>query len=44
VYIDWDLPDPAGKSIEFMRDVRDRIEKLVQEFVSDKSFSLSTIM
>jgi len=34
VYIDWDLPDPAGKSIEFMRDVRDRIEKLVQEFVS----------
>ncbi len=33
-YIDWDLPDPAGKPIEFMRDVRDRIEKLVEEFVS----------
>ncbi len=32
-YYDWDLPDPAGKSLEFMRDVRDRIEKMVQEFV-----------
>ena len=25
----WDLPDPAGKSIEFMRNVRDEIEKKV---------------
>ena len=27
----WDLPDPAGKSIEFMRNVRDEIEKKVIE-------------
>ncbi|MFO7666413.1 MAG: NAD(P)H-dependent oxidoreductase [Desulfobacterales bacterium] len=27
----WDLPDPAGKSIEFMRKVRDEIEKRVIE-------------
>lgn len=27
----WDLPDPAGKSIEFMRNVRDEIEKRVIE-------------
>ncbi len=33
-YFDWDLPDPAGKPIEVMRDVRDKIENLVQEFVS----------
>mmetsp|Transcript_3439 Transcript_3439/g.2043 ORF Transcript_3439/g.2043 Transcript_3439/m.2043 type:complete len:287 (-) Transcript_3439:5027-5887(-) len=25
----WDLPDPAGKPIEFMRSVRDKIEKNV---------------
>jgi arsenate reductase len=29
----WDLPDPAGKPIEFMRDVRDEIEKKVQHFI-----------
>ena len=33
--IDWDLPDPAGKPLEFMRNVRDEIEKKVQEFVSE---------
>ncbi len=27
--IDWDLPDPAGKPIDFMREVRDEIEKRV---------------
>lgn len=27
----WDLPDPAGKSIEFMRNVRDGIEKKIIE-------------
>jgi protein-tyrosine-phosphatase len=27
----WDLPDPAGKSIEFMRNVRDEIEKKIIE-------------
>lgn len=27
--IDWDLPDPAGQPIDFMRNVRDRIEKRV---------------
>jgi multimeric flavodoxin WrbA len=28
-YVDWDLPDPAGKPIEFIRTVRDEIEKQV---------------
>ena len=33
--LDWDLPDPAGKPIEFMRDVRDQIEKRVQNLISE---------
>jgi arsenate reductase len=32
---DWDLADPAGQSIEFMRDVRDDIEKRVKELIKD---------
>jgi arsenate reductase len=31
--LDWDLPDPAGKSIEFMRNVRDEIEKRVKALI-----------
>ncbi len=34
---DWDLPDPAGKSIEFMQDVSDEIEKRVKALVNDIS-------
>ena len=33
--LDWDLPDPAGKPIEFMRNVRDEIEKRVQNLISE---------
>jgi arsenate reductase len=33
--LDWDLPDPAGKPIEFMRDVRDEIEKRVKTFIDE---------
>ena len=29
----WDLPDPAGKPADFMREVRDDIEKKVAELV-----------
>ena len=32
---DWDLPDPAGKPIEFMRNVRDEIEKRVKNLISE---------
>lgn len=31
---DWDLPDPNGKPIEFMRNIRDEIEKRIQDLVS----------
>jgi arsenate reductase (thioredoxin) len=29
-YEDWDLPDPAGKSLEEVRGIRDSIERRVQ--------------
>ena len=33
--IDWDLPDPSGESIDFMRNVRDEIEKRVTELIGE---------
>jgi ArsR family transcriptional regulator len=32
-HVDWDLPDPAGVSIENMRNIRDDIEKRVAELI-----------
>jgi multimeric flavodoxin WrbA len=31
---DWEIPDPAGKPIEFMRNVRDEIEKRVKDLIT----------
>jgi len=33
--LDWDLADPAEKPIEFMREIRDDIEKRVTELIKD---------
>ncbi|MFZ1983364.1 MAG: hypothetical protein WAU91_03065, partial [Desulfatitalea sp.] len=30
---DWQLPDPAGQSVEVMRTVRDEIEAKVKAFI-----------
>lgn len=35
-YEDWDLADPAGKDIDFMRSVRDEIEKKVRNLIEDQ--------
>jgi arsenate reductase len=35
---DWDLPDPASRSIEFMRSVRDEIEKKVLNLINEIKF------
>lgn len=35
VRMDWDLPDPAGESIEFMKKVRNEIEKKVSKFLDE---------
>jgi protein-tyrosine-phosphatase len=32
---DWSIEDPAGKSIEKMREIRDQIERKVRELISD---------
>ena len=28
-YLDWELPDPAGRSLDEVRAIRDEIERLV---------------
>jgi protein-tyrosine-phosphatase len=33
--IEWNLPDPKGKSIEEIRDIRDEIEKKVKKLVAE---------
>ena len=34
-YIDWELPDPSGQPIEFVRTVRDDIEKKVKSLIAN---------
>jgi protein-tyrosine-phosphatase len=34
-YLDWDLPDPAGKSIDEVRPIRDEIDRRVLELLSE---------
>lgn len=33
--IEWEIPDPKGKSMDFFRDVRDQIEKRVKAFLKE---------
>ena len=34
-YENWELPDPAGKSVDVIRPIRDDIEKRVRRLLSD---------
>ena len=34
-YLDWDLPDPAGLTLEQVRPIRDEVDALVRELVSE---------
>jgi arsenate reductase len=34
-YIDWDLPDPKGRTIEEVRNIRDEIAKRVRELAAE---------
>jgi arsenate reductase len=34
-YADWDLPDPAGKSIEKVRPIRDEIRARVETLLTE---------
>jgi len=33
-YEDWELPDPAGRPLEFVREVRDSIEARVRDLIA----------
>lgn len=35
VYVDWELPDPAGRPIETVRDIRDDIGRRVSALLAD---------
>lgn len=32
-YLDWELPDPAGKTLEEVRPIRDGIDQRVRELL-----------
>ena len=34
-YLDWDLPDPAGKPVEEVRPIRDAIDQRVSELLDE---------
>jgi arsenate reductase (thioredoxin) len=34
-YLDWQLPDPAGKPLEEVRPIRDEIDRRVQELIAE---------
>jgi len=34
-YVDWELPDPAGKGIDEVRKIRDEIERRVETLVHE---------
>jgi len=35
LYLDWDLPDPAGRSVEEIRPIRDEIDRRVQTLLDE---------
>jgi arsenate reductase len=34
-YLDWDLPDPAGKTLDEVRPIRDSIQTLVRQLLAE---------
>ena len=34
-YLDWDLPDPAGRSVEEVRPIRDEIDRRVRDLLEE---------
>jgi protein-tyrosine-phosphatase len=34
-YVDWDLTDPAGRSLEEVRPIRDDIESRVEDLIAE---------
>jgi protein-tyrosine-phosphatase len=42
-YLDWELPDPQGRPIEEVREVRDEIRRRARELVDDLDHSQPTL-
>ena len=40
-YLDWDLPDPAGKSVDEIRPIRDDIDRRIRALLAELSASPS---
>lgn len=40
-YLDWDLADPAGKTVEQVRPIRDEIEERVRRLIEDLELGLN---
>jgi protein-tyrosine-phosphatase len=38
-YLDWDLPDPAGKTVDEVRPIRDEVSRLVAGLLADLATS-----
>jgi len=34
-YLDWDVPDPAGKAVDEVREIRDEIDRRVRDLVGE---------
>jgi protein-tyrosine-phosphatase len=34
-YVDWDLPDPAGRPLEEVRELRDELDRRIRSLLSD---------
>jgi len=34
-YVDWDLPDPSGKSVDEVRPIRDEIDRRVRDLLAE---------
>jgi protein-tyrosine-phosphatase len=41
-YLDWDLPDPAGKPLDQIRPIRDVIDRRVQQLIVELTASTSS--
>jgi arsenate reductase len=39
---DWDVPDPRGRSLEEVREIRDEIERRVQALIADRLDAIRT--
>jgi protein-tyrosine-phosphatase len=41
-YLDWDLPDPSGKSVDEVRAIRDEIDRRVRQLLQELLASAET--